>query len=37
MGVALRAIAKDGDLLVLDEVDVAVTVIINAHGVSPDV
>jgi hypothetical protein len=24
-------------LLVLDEVDVAVTVIINAHGVSPDV
>ena len=32
MGVALRTIAEDGDLFVLDEVDVAVAIIINAHG-----
>jgi hypothetical protein len=29
---ALRSVAKDGHLLVLDQVDVAVTVIIDAHG-----
>lgn len=32
MGMALAAIAEDGDLLVLDQVDVAVAIVIDAHG-----
>ena len=32
MRVALAAIADDGHLLVLDQIDVAVTVVIDAHG-----
>jgi hypothetical protein len=28
-----RAIAEDGDLLVLDQVHIAVAVVVNAHGV----
>ena len=32
---ALAAIAENGDLLVLDEVDVAVAIVIDAHGVVP--
>src|SRR5690606_40886207 len=32
VGVTLTSIAEDGDLLVLDEVDVAVAIIIDAHG-----
>ena len=35
MGMALAAIADDGDLLALDQVQVGVAVVINAHGVSP--
>jgi hypothetical protein len=31
MGVALAAIADDGDLLGLDEADVGITIIIDAH------
>src|SRR5690606_9083321 len=31
MGVALAAIAEDGDLLVLDQVHVAIAVVVNAH------
>jgi hypothetical protein len=34
MGVALGAVAEDGDLLVLDQVHIAVAVVVNAHGVS---
>ncbi len=32
MGMALAAIAENGNLLVLDQVDVAVTIVIDAHG-----
>ena len=35
MGMALRAIAEDGDFHVLDEIHVAVAVVIYAHGVVP--
>ena len=35
MGVALRAIAKDGDFLVFDEVHIAIAIVINAHSHSP--
>src|SRR5919201_638051 len=31
----LAAIADDGDLLALDQVDVGVAIVINAHGYSP--
>ena len=31
MGVALAAVAQDGHFLVLDQVDVAIAVIVNAH------
>ncbi len=31
MGMALAAIAKDGDFLVLDQVHIAIAIIINAH------
>ena len=34
MGVALAAIANDGDLLVLDQTEVAIGVVINFHGSS---
>jgi hypothetical protein len=33
MGVALAAIAQDSHFLIFDDVDVAVTIIINAHDV----
>ncbi len=33
MGMALAAIAKDGDASVLDQVHIAVAVVVNAHGV----
>ena len=33
VGVALAAIAQNGDLFVFDQVDVTVTIIIDAHGV----
>jgi hypothetical protein len=33
VGVALGAVAKDGDFLVLDQVHIAVAVVVNAHGV----
>ena len=32
MGVALAAIADDGDLLALDQIDVGVAIVIDAHG-----
>jgi hypothetical protein len=32
MGMALAAVADDDDLLALDQVDVGVAIIINAHG-----
>jgi hypothetical protein len=32
---ALAAIADDGDLLALDQVQVGVTVVINTHGLTP--
>ena len=35
MGVALGAIAEDGDFFVFDEVNIAITIIINAHRGSP--
>jgi hypothetical protein len=35
VGVALRAIAEDGDFFVFDEVNVTVTVVINAHFGGP--
>ena len=35
MGVALAAVAQNGDFLVLDDVHIAVTVIVNAHGRGP--
>ena len=35
MGVALAAIADDGDFLALDQIQVGVAVVINAHGVHP--
>lgn len=35
VGVALGAVAEDGDLLVLDEVHVAVTIVIDAHCGDP--
>jgi hypothetical protein len=31
--VALGAVAEDGDFLVLDQVHIAVAVVVNAHGV----
>ena len=31
MGMALRAVADNGDILALDEIDVGVTIIINTH------
>src|SRR4029077_15544873 len=34
MRVALAAIADDGDLLALDQVQVGVAVVVNAHGLS---
>ncbi len=34
MSMALAAIADDGDLLTLDEVEVRITIIINAHEFS---
>jgi hypothetical protein len=30
--VALRTIAEDGDFLVLDDVHIAVAIVVNAHG-----
>jgi hypothetical protein len=30
--VALAAVADDGDLLALDEIDVGVAIVIDAHG-----
>ena len=35
MGVALAAVADDGDLLALDQVQVGVAVVVNTHGLSP--
>ena len=35
MGMALAAIADDGDLLALDQVDVGVAIVINAHDCCP--
>src|SRR6185437_11390551 len=35
MGMALAAIADDGDLLALDQVQVGVAVVVNAHGFGP--
>ena len=35
VGMALAAVADDGDLLALDQVQVGVTVVINTHGLSP--
>src|SRR5262245_147308 len=35
MGMALAAIADDGDLLALDQVQVGVTVVVNTHCISP--
>src|SRR5215510_3571892 len=35
MGVALTAIADDGDLLALDQIDVGVAVVVNAHVAHP--
>jgi hypothetical protein len=35
VSVALAAVADHGDLLALDEIDIGVTVIIDAHGGSP--
>jgi hypothetical protein len=32
---ALAAIADDGDLLALDQVQVGVAIVINTHGLSP--
>jgi hypothetical protein len=32
MGVALAAIADDGDLLALDQVQVGVAIVVNSHG-----
>ena len=32
VGMALRAVADDADLLALDQVDVGITIVINAHG-----
>ena len=34
MGMALAAIADDGDLLAFDEIDVGIAIVINAHGES---
>jgi hypothetical protein len=31
MGMALAAIADDGDLLALDQVQVGITIVVNAH------
>jgi hypothetical protein len=31
MGVALAAVADDGDFLALDQIDVGITIIIDAH------
>ena len=31
MGAALRAVADDGDLLGLDEVEIGITIVIDAH------
>ena len=31
MGVALRAVADHGDLLALDQIDVGIAIVINAH------
>ena len=35
MRVALAAVADDGDLLALDEIDVGITIIIDAHDWGP--
>ena len=35
MGMALRAVAQNGYFFVLDQVDVAITVILNAHILGP--
>ena len=35
MGMALRAITDDGNLLALDQIYVSVAVVINAHGSLP--
>jgi hypothetical protein len=35
VGVALAAIADDGDLLRLDEVHIGVTIVIDTHGPAP--
>ncbi len=32
MGVALAAVADDGDLLALDQVQVGVAIVVNTHG-----
>jgi hypothetical protein len=35
MGVALAAIADDGDLLALDQVQVGVAIVVNTHEIYP--
>jgi hypothetical protein len=35
MGMALAAITEDGDLLGLDEADIGITIIIDAHVLFP--
>jgi hypothetical protein len=35
MGMALAAIAEDSDFFVLDQVHIAIAIIIDAHGVPP--
>ena len=35
VGMALAAIADDGDLLALDKVQVGITIVINTHGLTP--
>ena len=36
VGVALAAVADDGDLLALDQVQVGVAIVVDAHGLTPD-